>query len=185
MMVQRVDFEWNLKNICPGDHSILFLPSTLSSQSWTLEGLSKLTRRPSVLLVLQGIKDTVRCHAKCRVTRTLSRLTDTNLDCAFFWKCTCFYCSINCSCRPPPPDLYRFPNKGPVELPDLRSALKWLASTSTPNPLSLPQKSRAFCTRSSGLESTMSDPKQRRIISAWFEEHLPSFSIWNEIRVKP
>ena len=54
-----------------GYFSLLFLPATPSSPSWTLEGLFELTRRPSWALVsprallpeLQRYKDTVMCAA--------------------------------------------------------------------------------------------------------------------------
>ena len=84
--------------------SLLFIPSTLSSPSWTLEGLFELTRRPSrslhspraLLPELQRYKDTISCatlsaevpgHRQQQLTQTLIvRLLKTHfftliLDC--------------------------------------------------------------------------------------------------------
>ena len=75
--------------------SLPLLPATPSSPSWTLEGLFKLTRRPSRALdspsaLLPTYKDTdeIQGHRQvCRARRggpiTPSTTTDANLDCAF------------------------------------------------------------------------------------------------------
>ena len=73
-------------------YSLLFLPATPSSPSWTLEGLFELTRRPSRALdspraflpELQRYKDTVRCAAiVAEVPRQRQQQLMQTLDCAY------------------------------------------------------------------------------------------------------